>query len=191
MRLPSKYLRNKMAAPPLVLGICLALILPALSRATMIDYSAPTLPLTGGPNGASTSPPSRDNPMIQHVAVFVPPPVFPAPKLEPTTTGIVQRPIEPVYAANSNALTPEETQRLRQVIEPGRATALEVAAVNIAVKGTSLLMYFVVWCVGLWILRREFDYWFDEDVYSQTWPSVVVIVALLVCTAWVLVSTVQ
>ena len=180
-----------MAATPLVLGICLALILPALSRATMIDYSAPTPLLIGGPNGASTSPPSRDNPMIQHVAVFVPPLVFPAPKLEPTTTGIVQRPSEPVHAANSNALTPEETQRLRQVIEPGRSTALEVAAVNIAVKGTSLLMYFFVWLLGLAIFRYVFNRWFDEDVYTKTWPSVVVITTMIICTAWVLVSTVQ
>jgi len=87
--------------------------------------------------------------------------------------------------------TPEEARKLRQVIEPGHATAIQVALVNIAVKGTSLIMYFFVWCLGLWVLRREFNYWFDEDVYSQAWPSTAVIVVLLFCTAWVLVSTVQ
>jgi hypothetical protein len=182
-----------MAAIPLVLLMSLALIPPALCQATYYDYSAPKPLLTGGPNGASSSPPGRANPMIQHlVAVFVPPPVVPVPKFDPPPSGIDNTQTRAGIAANNeDRLSPTEMAAIRRVIEPGRSTALEVAAVNIAVKGTSLLMYFFVWLLGLAIFRYVFNRWFDEDVYTKTWPSVVVITTMIICTAWVLVSTVQ
>ena len=89
-------------------------------------------------------------------------------------------------------ITEEEYKRFREIIDqPSKSTPREVALVNLAVKGTSLFLYFVVWLIGLVIFRYVFDRWWDEDVYQQTWPSVIVISVMVFCTAWVLVSTVQ
>ena len=89
-------------------------------------------------------------------------------------------------------ITEEEYKRFREIIDqPSKSTPKEVALVNLAVKGTSLFLYFVVWLIGLVIFRYVFDRWWDEDVYQQTWPSVIVISVMVFCTAWVLVSTVQ
>ena len=89
-------------------------------------------------------------------------------------------------------ITEEEYRRFREIIDqPSKSTPKEVALVNLAVKGTSLFLYFVVWLIGLVIFRYVFNRWWDEDVYQQTWPSVVVISVMVICTAWVLVATVQ
>ena len=89
-------------------------------------------------------------------------------------------------------ITEEEYKRFREIIDsPSKSTPREVALVNLAVKGTSLFLYFVVWLTGLVIFRYVFNRWWDEDVYHQTWPSVIVISVMVFCTAWVLVSTVQ
>ena len=89
-------------------------------------------------------------------------------------------------------ITEEEYKRFREIIDqPSKSTPKEVALVNLAVKGTSLFLYFVVWLSGLVIFRYVFNRWWDEDVYNQTWPSVIVISVMVICTAWVLVSTVQ
>ena len=89
-------------------------------------------------------------------------------------------------------ITEEEYKRFREIIDqPSKSTPKEVALVNLAVKGTSLFLYFVVWLIGLVIFRYVFNRWWDEDVYQQTWPSVVVISVMVICTAWVLVATVQ
>ena len=89
-------------------------------------------------------------------------------------------------------ITEEEYKRFREIIDqPSKSTPQEVALVNLAVKGTSLFLYFVVWLIGLVIFRYVFNRWWDEDVYQQTWPSVIVISVMVICTAWVLVATVQ
>ena len=89
-------------------------------------------------------------------------------------------------------ITEDEYKRFREIIDqPSKSTPREVALVNLAVKGTSLFLYFVVWLIGLVIFRYVFNRWWDEDVYQQTWPSVIVISVMVICTAWVLVATVQ
>lgn len=88
-------------------------------------------------------------------------------------------------------LTREEYEQFKQITRAGRAAPIDVALVNLAVKGTGLLVVGLSWLIFLVILRRVFDRWFDEDVYSAAWPSTVVIAVLLACTAWILVSVVQ
>lgn len=89
-------------------------------------------------------------------------------------------------AANGHTLTELEYRQFRKMLDAGGATAGQVALVNAAVKGTSLLIVAVFWILALVAFRYIFNRWFDEDVYTETWPSVAVITAMIFATAYIL-----
>lgn len=101
--------------------------------------------------------------------------------------------IEPASGAprNGHTLTDIEYKMFRQMVEAGGATPLQVALVNAAVKGTTLLIVAIFWILALVAFRYIFNRWFDEDVYTKTWPSVIVISVMIVCTCMVLIAAVS
>jgi hypothetical protein len=88
-------------------------------------------------------------------------------------------------------LTPDELVKVRKLLEKRVATAKDVAWVNVAVKGTALVMALCIGLIFLVVLRYVFNRWFDEDVYTQAWPSVAVIAAMLAFMAVVLYGAVS
>lgn len=126
--------------------------------------------------------------------------MFPSPQITPDGRGGAKAAVPQAAPIKQAAdleqpgrvtLTRDEYEQFKQLTKISRAAPLEVALVNIAVKGTSLAMYFLVWMFGLVIFRYVFNRWFDEDVYTQAWPCVVVVGTMILCTAWVIVATVQ
>ncbi|MEW6351284.1 MAG: hypothetical protein AB1646_19695 [Thermodesulfobacteriota bacterium] len=83
-------------------------------------------------------------------------------------------------------LSPEEYSQFREIARLSRATAWEVGLLNVAVKGSGLLMGSIVWLVFLLILRRLFDYWWTERVWGDKYTATIVICVKLLATAWVL-----
>lgn len=89
------------------------------------------------------------------------------------------------------ALTGEEYEALLQVIKPGAATPLQVALVNAAVVGTKIIIVMLAFVIGLVIMRRIFDRWWDQDLYNDTWASMCVVIAKLIVLGWILTATVR
>jgi hypothetical protein len=83
-------------------------------------------------------------------------------------------------------LTDEEYGQLKRMLSNSAAAPLQVALTNIAVRMTNVLIVGLAWLAFLWILRRSWNFWFDEDVYKKTWPSVTVVCTLLLCTVYLL-----
>jgi hypothetical protein len=83
-------------------------------------------------------------------------------------------------------LTEDEYGQLKRLLSNSAAAPLQVALTNIAVRMTNVLIVGLAWLAFLWILRRSWNFWFDEDVYKKTWPSVTVVCTLLVCTVYLL-----
>lgn len=116
------------------------------------------------------------------------------PTTVPPSTVIADHADEPRLPASTPAgrildgdsFTSQERNELRKILAINRSTPSQVALVNLAVRGTALFAVFMVWLLCLVIFRRVFNYWWDADVYRQVWPSTLVIVAMLYCTAWIL-----
>jgi hypothetical protein len=88
------------------------------------------------------------------------------------------------------SLTPEEYRQFKKLISRQPATSLQVALVNSASIGTTILIAGFALIALLWVLRQMFNFWFDKDIYDDTWASVAVVVALLLVTGAVIVAAV-
>jgi uncharacterized membrane protein len=97
----------------------------------------------------------------------------------------------PVPTPEGEELTPREYKRLKQMVNTEKATAREVADVNLAVKGPNLVMGLLVGLLFLVTFRYTFKRWFSPIVSSEAWPSVVVICAMLAFMAAVLYAAVS
>jgi len=186
---------SRLAAIIIILAVCPAVIQPELGRA-----NGSSTPKAEAIRIKDTDRPPRSSHFHTQGVDRAAERMFPNPGITPDDRG-GPRAAVPIAAPQLKAadleqpgrvtLTRDEYEQFKQLTKISRAAPLEVALVNIAVKGTSLAMYFLVWMLGLVIFRYVFNRWFDEDVYTQTWPSVAVVGTMIVCTAWVIVATVQ
>lgn len=171
-------------AIPLVLCLilCVAFVLPVLGRAICGD---PTVKRTDSARSISIAAPSPEIDWAEH---------FYLPDRHLRVRHASYRPMIVQEDVDEAPGSPSD----RQVREPAaedsrymRAGPAEVGLTNAAIKGGGLLIVSLFWLVFLVILRRIFDKWFDEDVYTQAWPSTAVICTLLFTTAWILVSVIS
>ncbi len=105
--------------------------------------------------------------------------------------GAQSRPIPAVFAPDSHSnsgitLNSDEYARFRDIASVSRAGALEVGLVNVAVKGSGLLLGSMVWVGFLATIRRLFSYWWRETVWTDNRVAAAAICTLLASTAWVL-----
>jgi hypothetical protein len=114
------------------------------------------------------------------------------PDQDDTTEAIVLTPDEYRRLKQpGRSLTDDEYKEFKNLTTISKATPLQVAAVNLAIKATGVFVIGLAWLLFLHVLRRSWNFWFDKDLWGQTWPSVVVVTVLLICTAWILVSVVS
>jgi hypothetical protein len=90
-----------------------------------------------------------------------------------------------------HTLTDEEYRFFTQMREAGSAAPLQVGLMKAAVVGVALLLASVFWMAFLWFLRRQWNFWFDKDLWDNIYASTVVVCVLLYCTKEVLVAAIK
>ena len=87
-------------------------------------------------------------------------------------------------------LTAEEYEQFKQLVKIGRATPLQVGSVTGASVGIVILLAGTAYIGFLVLLRYVFNRWFDQDVYTKTWPSTVVICVMILGAVAILCAAV-